>query len=176
MTLATEQPTLLFTTPHHALGYWGPVLVCIWRKETTPLGVTHLLQAHKEVAWMNLGGMGLFTIIEARAPAPPADVRGALARYMANSGDVIKMSSVAFEGSGFHAAMIRSVVTGLTMLARQPFPHKVFANVEDAARWMAVGLRDTAGVPMEADMLLSRIFALRSLVSAAEVSSSSPAA
>jgi hypothetical protein len=35
------------------------------------------------------------------------------------------------EGNSIRAALVRGVVTGLTMLARQPFPHRV-CSFEDA--------------------------------------------
>jgi hypothetical protein len=34
------------------------------------------------------------------------------------------------------AASIRSVVVGLTLLARQAFPHRVFKSVADATAWI----------------------------------------
>ena len=45
-------------------------------------------------------------------------------------------SGVAFEGSGFMAASVRSVVVGLTLLAKQTYPHRVFPNVKEASFWI----------------------------------------
>ena len=59
---------------------------------------------------------------------PPAASRNELAATLRGA-SFIKASAVAFEGQGFRAAAVRGVVTGLTALARQPFPHKVFAHV-----------------------------------------------
>ena len=46
------------------------------------------------------------------------------------------LSAVVHEGTGFRAAAVRSVVTGLAMMANLPYPHKVFATVDDAGRWL----------------------------------------
>jgi len=52
---------------------------------------------------------------------------------MRDASDIIKASGVVFEGSGFRAAAVRSVVISLTMLAGQKYPHKVFANLIETA-------------------------------------------
>ena len=64
------------------------------------------------------------------------DVRLALADYLSGCRGKMVLSAVVHEGSGFRAAAVRSVVTGLAMMANLPYPHKVFANVDDAARWL----------------------------------------
>jgi hypothetical protein len=61
--------------------------------------------------------------------------REALARMLAGGND-IACSAVAFEGSGFRAAFVRGVVTGLTILARHPFPNRIFAGVPEASSWL----------------------------------------
>ena len=47
------------------------------------------------------------------------------------------VSAVIFEGSGFKSAAVRGVVTGMTMLAQQRYPHRVFATIEEASGWYA---------------------------------------
>ena len=56
---------------------------------------------------------------------------------------------------------MRGVVTSLTLLARQPFPHKVFATVEEAARWYEAELGKTTITPFDRNALVSSLGDLR---------------
>lgn len=146
-------PYLVHCSENHAIGYCGPMILVAWRRLTTSAGVVHLRDVHQRVAPLHPGGVGLLTIIEANAPAPDATVREELARYMADSAAVLKSSCVVFEGTGFRAAMVRSVVAGLTMLARQPFPHRVFATVDEGIAWWCGSLALTAHLELDPVLL-----------------------
>ena len=45
-------------------------------------------------------------------------------------------STVVIEGDGFWVAAARALVAGLTFITKQPFPHKSFGSVAEAATWM----------------------------------------
>jgi hypothetical protein len=126
-------PKTIANDTNHILGVWKSIVIVVWRNETTVSAIVELgncLQDHS-----NLLGkpIGLFMVAERRAPLPTADSRKA-------SADVLQVarlafSALTFEGTGFRAAAVRGVVTGISMLAKQAFPHKAFATVEDAAAW-----------------------------------------
>ena len=130
------QTVLLAQEADFALGSWGDLFFILWKKNTTLEGAkavrTHLL----EFTRARPAGVGLLTIVEANAPVPAADVRKALAAVLADFSRSIKASAVIFEGQGFSAAAVRSVVTGLTLIARQSYPHKVFGSLAEASAWM----------------------------------------
>jgi hypothetical protein len=133
---------------NHCIATWRGFVIIIWRRETTAQGVADLRQALQRLGPTSTG-VGLLTIIEPNAPPPTSEVRDGLAAVLGEFGKLIKFSAVAFEGSGFRAAMVRGVVTGLTMLARMPYPHKVFAGVNEATQWLIpslqrIGWRDSA--------------------------------
>lgn len=99
-------------------------------------------------------GIGVLTIIEPDAKPPGADARSALSTMFKTVADGVAISAVVFEGSGFGASLVRSVATGLTLVARQPFPHRVFSGVESAAEWVSEGLPATeAGKATAADII-----------------------
>ena len=51
-------------------------------------------------------------------------------------------AATVIEGSGFRAAAVRTAVASLFLLARPPFPHKVFGDLAEGAGWViATGLR-----------------------------------
>ena|SRR5258706_8711818 len=128
--------------PDYCMASWHRFYIDIWRVNTTIEGVRVLKAGFAKFAAEHPGGVGLLTIVEPRAPLPPSDARDALAAYLAEAAASIKYSAVVFEGDGFRAAAVRGVVTGLTLLARPPYPHKVFANVQQAVGWFSANFMD----------------------------------
>ena len=131
---------LKVVTADYCMGTRNGVLILIWRQETTIDGVEAVRREIELLGRAHPKGIGLLTIVEQAAPMPSSQARNGLARTLADFGKVINHSAVVFEGGGFRAAAIRGVVTGLTLLARPPFPHKVFATLEDGASSLAGGL------------------------------------
>jgi hypothetical protein len=131
-----SQSVLLAHDADFAVGYWGDTFFILWKKNTT-MEATQQLRGHLlEFTRSRPAGVGLLTIVEANAPVPGAEVRKALAAVLADFSRDIKASAVVFEGQGFSAAAVRSVVTGLTLIARQAYPHKVFGSLGEAGAWM----------------------------------------
>lgn len=137
------------------------VFVVIFHHDTTVGGATTLRNRYATFAAQHAAGAGLLTIVEPGAPMPNSEAREALAKFMTENSDSILVSGVAYEGSGFRAAAVRSVVTGLTMLARQPFPHKVFATIDDASEWMITKMRGGGLVASEVRELIEAVSAAR---------------
>lgn len=123
--------------PDYCMASWHRFYVDIWRANTTVEGVRELKTGFTAFAAEHPTGVGLLTIVESRAPLPSADARAALAAFLAGAASAIKYSAVVHEGTGFTSAAVRGVVTGLTLLARPPYPHKVFATVPQASQWFA---------------------------------------
>jgi hypothetical protein len=119
-----------------AVGGGSKLLVIIWREKTTLSGI----RICRDYVQKTCAGQGrefaLIAIVEARANLPGGEERAALARLLHDSSRWIQVSALAFERGGFVAATIRSVVTGITVLARQQYPHRVFENVQEAARFI----------------------------------------
>lgn len=150
------------SSPDQSLATWQDAFILIWHHNTTVAGVMALERAVEEFAETRPNGIGLVTIVEESAPMPPGDAREALAKFLERASHCIKVSAVAFEGTGFRAAAVRSVVAGLTMVARQSYPHKVFATVEEGMAWMAPQMPS----PTSAQQLSEVIAELRRTLSA----------
>jgi hypothetical protein len=108
----------------------------IWHRNTTLAGVRHLEQAIHEACDPTHAQVPILLVVEPSAPPPPPDVRKAIADLMRTTAPHVLMTALVFEGTGFAAAMVRGIVTGLTLLARHPFPYKVFSNHTAAFNWM----------------------------------------
>jgi hypothetical protein len=114
---------------------WKNVVLLVWRRETSVDGVRAAQKVFGALADVCASGVFLATIVEENAPAPSADARKELARFLTSCSGRMILSAVVHEGAGFRAAMVRSVVTGLALVAKLPYPHKVFATVTEADVW-----------------------------------------
>lgn len=128
--------TVYEVTGDHAVASFHDVFVIVWRHRTTHEGVRACHRGFAKFSAAHPRSAGLVTVVEVGAPLPPPDVRQAIANLLASFAPIVKASALVHEGEGFRAAAVRGVVTGLTMLATVPYPHRVFATVEDGARWM----------------------------------------
>jgi hypothetical protein len=119
-----------------AVGGADGVLVFVWRNQTTLEG-TAICREYVERTCANHGReFCVLNIVEARATLPDAKPRQAIAEMLRRGEDWIQASALIFEATGFFAATIRSVVTGITLVAKQNFPHRVFDRVDAAARFI----------------------------------------
>jgi hypothetical protein len=69
---------------------------------------------------------------------------------------------VTHDGTGFKAASVRAIVSGVNALARPTFAHSVQSSVPDAARWAAaqnraIGAADDAAAIERALQSLRRL-------------------
>ncbi len=148
-----EQPS--HTVVYHSdrdliVGSAENLLLVVWRNATTRVGVTicrkHLLE--------KCSGRGrefaLMTILEPCAQRPDPVARDALTTLMHEGSIWIQVSALVFEGSGFIAATVRGIVTGISLIARQSFPHRVFDSVGDASRFIECTQSPTNQTPFAA--------------------------
>jgi cytochrome c556 len=126
-------------TRDHVVFTWRNVTCAVFKRETTLGGVRTIQRVYDDLAGKFPEGVLMVTIVEEGAPMPVVEVRDALAKFLASGAGRSKMSAVIHEGIGFRAAAVRAVVTGLAMVAKLPYPHKVFATPTDAARWFSLG-------------------------------------
>lgn len=129
---------------NHVLASWQQIFAVVWRQDTTLAGARALHRECGQFATTHPRGMGLLTIVSAKAPMPASPVRQAVADFLAQGSTSIKCSAVLMEGTGFRAAAVRSVVTGLTMLAKQAYPHRV-CSLPDAVTMFAQTLPVASG-------------------------------
>ena len=136
-----EPAKIIELTDDHIVATWQNVVILVWKRETTTAALDALRKAHDQVAAKHEGAVFLLTIVEERAPMPPSATRDALAGFLKMLERSVELSAVVHEGAGFRAAAVRSVVTGVSLVARLPYPHKVFATVAEAAAWFGPNSR-----------------------------------
>lgn len=119
--------------------------VLIWKEPPVPEGVDAckrlfaLLRARRPKE-----RFGYFTIVESRAGSNmPAPVRDALSAMLRDFQHSIAGAAIVFEGTGFRAAIVRSVVAAINLASRLDFTASVEANVQAGATFLADKQRAT---------------------------------
>ncbi|MET0343549.1 MAG: hypothetical protein ABW252_21235 [Polyangiales bacterium] len=134
--VASRAAVLHEVTDDHVIMSWDRCLGLVWKRETTVAGMDSYTAVYRELSLRFPTGIYLLTVVEQHAPMPSTEAREAVAVFMRQGAGRIRMSAVVHEGAGFRAAAVRSVVTGFAMLAKVPYPHRVFATVDQAAKWL----------------------------------------
>lgn len=157
---------LYHTCKDYAVGGGSNLVVVVWRKHTTLDGV----RVCREYVGQRCANRGrefaLIAIVEAKASLPDAASRHAIAELLRNGEKCFQVSGLVFEGTGFFAATIRSVVTGITLMAKQQYPHRVFDSVATAARFMELEQHKNNAEPFSASGIGQIVADLRRQVAA----------
>lgn len=119
-----------------ALGEIGPLCVAVWRSRVTHDSFNRQSAALRSVVQLHPGVAGFLCIVEPGANPPDEELRRASAHMIAVHGDRLALAAAVIEGSGFRAAVARSVLTTIAMVV-PGLRTKVsfFSSVPDAAHW-----------------------------------------
>ena len=74
-------------------------------------------------------------VVSPDAEPPDQEVRDASAKMMIAHGRELAGCACVIEGSGFRAAITRTVLTGILLMVRTPSPFAFLESVEAACRW-----------------------------------------
>ena len=129
--------TIHASTERYVLATWQDLVLAVWCGDTTMAGVREGQRVFDDHAAKTPNGVLLLTVVEEQAPMPDGDARAGLGRLLKSGAGRTRRSAVVYEGAGFRAATVRSVVTGITALSKPPFPHRVFALVDQAAAFLS---------------------------------------
>lgn len=120
----------------HAVATGDSSMLCLWRGQTTHQAVIELHSISASLAKRTPNKVGHLTVVEQGAAMPSSVVRDELAKVLRGVATSVACSALVFEGGGFLAATVRAITTTLNQVARQPYPHRVFATVDEATAWM----------------------------------------
>lgn len=153
--------TTLRKAPDCAFGVVDDLFICLWRESQPTLESAEkcgeLVKQHQQT---RQGPIGLVTIVPENSPTPDGAVRKRIADVLSASTNV-KGSAVCFEGTGLRATIVRTIVTGITLMARLSFPHQVFASALAGTAFVVACLRDARVESRDARELAGEIEAWR---------------
>ncbi|MEM7157031.1 MAG: hypothetical protein AAF799_29535 [Myxococcota bacterium] len=136
---------MLSATPDRAFATWRSVLFVAWRKETSVEAVEEVGRHARELGRAFPDGILLLINVEDSAPPPSSKARGAMASMLKAATDV-RAAAIVHQGQGFGASMVRMVVQSLNMIAKYPYPSRVFGTNRAGAGWLVEQV-DAAGIP-----------------------------
>jgi hypothetical protein len=84
---------------------------------------------------------------------PPSEVRNALLDMMARYGPHTACLAIVLEGSGFWASAMRSVITGMRMLAPRAFSMRIHEDVDAVCEWLPLEHHRRTGVNLDREEL-----------------------
>jgi hypothetical protein len=137
----------------HCTALWRDVLITIWHQSVElhaihrlHEGVEELLRRHSAIALLGVSRPHVTMV-------PGTAERRLLADLLRDHGTQLRCIGSVILGDGFVSAAKRTVLSTISMVARQPCPLRMFADLSTAAGWMAPRL----GPPQEPRDLLRAV-------------------
>jgi len=143
-----------------AMAQLGPVCVALWRVAVTPVTAAKQKECLDLVVNRHPGKASFLCIVEPGTQPPDDELRKASSTMINSHGANLKCVACVIEGTGFKAAITRSVLSGIVLLIRNPVPLKMFGTVPAGTEWMR------EYVPMvPTNVIVEEVDRLRSLLS-----------
>ncbi len=133
----------------------GAICVVIWRKDVVEHRFREQATGLAQVVRNHRGGDAAFLCIIESTCRPPDDQlrRASIDMVAAHDGDLSCVACVV-EGSGFRAAVGRSVLSGMSLIfSGRKAPVSVFASVPSAVDWMSERCRVSPALPATVERL-----------------------
>jgi hypothetical protein len=118
------------------LASFGEVFVAVWSTKPTP-ELFELQRASLVAAVEKAPGRTFFVcVVSPNADPPEQAERDASTRMITALGDRLLGTACVIEGTGFRAAITRTVLTGMVLFVRTPSPVLFFEQMDDAVEWI----------------------------------------
>lgn len=117
---------------------WCNTVVLVWRGTTNMERARRAMAVLRDAATEHAStGIASLVVVEPRAATPDSDTRPVFAAGMRECGSRLHGVAYVVAAKGFRGAAVRAAISGLSLLAREPYPTKVFTSTGDAAAWLA---------------------------------------
>jgi hypothetical protein len=163
-----DPPRLVEHHTDFALGEWGDLFIPIWLRRTHLFAAQRAIAESARMIRQHPGGIAMLTVVGPDAGPPDRAATALLAAHMTSIAAHVVYSAVVFEGVGFRAAFVRAVTTGLSLLAKHPYPHRV-CDLALAARDISVALNEVSKTPITSAQIQSVVQQLRQQADTARV-------
>jgi hypothetical protein len=120
----------------HLVAIHRNVYITAWWGETTAARLRRVGEIGDELARQWPRGFVTLALIRAANAYLPANARAEAEKLSKSPSPNLKAIAQVIYGTGFKAAAIRSLATGMVLLARSKRPTKVFGTLESASTWL----------------------------------------
>jgi len=135
--MSEVQPKILLHESDWCCATWEDVFFLVWRGPATVPRAKRVAEFFGAFSNARPGGVGLMTVVNPEAPPPVGEAREIFAQTMRAASTKVRVSSYYIPIEGFKGAAIRGALTGLNLLARNPFSTRAFLTIPEAANWFA---------------------------------------
>jgi len=132
-----EQIAYQAVEEHYVLASWRAVGIAVWIDEAPVEAIQEAQRMLARLSSEHPDGIAFFQVIGEENESIDAPARNALKELLRAGREFIREAPVVYEGSGFRAAAVRAIVTGLLSQRSYGFTHRVYSSIEDGA--LAVG-------------------------------------
>jgi hypothetical protein len=132
--LSTRNMTTV-PTPNTTI-LWKDILVLIDDGRSTADDYARFTALARRLRAKYAYGIGVLTVVPVNAKPPSDKARQAINEALLQSEAALRCVCWLVEGDGFHAAMVRAVLTGIRVFGKRAYPTQVVTSLEQALGWM----------------------------------------
>lgn len=136
-------------------------MIVAWSEQADLAAVQHLC-AISDILLARYASVSAVHVAASDIGLPSSEVRSALLEMMARYGPHTACLAVVLEGSGFWASAMRSVITGMRMLAPRAFAMRIHDDIADACAWLPFEHEKRTGVALDPEGLRQAVLRARS--------------
>jgi hypothetical protein len=122
---------------HYLIATWRNVCIAVWIDETPAGAVRDVQQLIGRMGSEWPEGIAFLQVIGEDNQTIDGPARAALKSLLLAGRGALREAPVVYEGTGFRAAAIRAIVTGLLSQRSFGFPNRVYSTVDEAALTVA---------------------------------------
>jgi hypothetical protein len=119
------------------LGAWSNLAITDLRGAIRREHVGDIARCYRAVQKQYPKGLAVLTLIPGGTPMGDASIRSESSKMLEDFAGVLQHISIVLEGTGIWSATMRTVLRGMTIVARTPYTVKVHDELESAARSLA---------------------------------------
>lgn len=135
--LAASDVRILGRGSDHVVALWRQVYIVDFHDTPSKEALDAAVLGKGEAHAANPGGVVVLNLLPGDRPLPSAEVRDYAERKQSEDLAGVLAHATVVTGEGFRAGALRSMLAGLYLVSRSPFPRKVFSDVGEAAAWQA---------------------------------------
>jgi hypothetical protein len=120
-------------------------VIMIWRVAPTVRALGDLRDIILELLGQFPRGVGILGIAEPGMPMLSAAERKFASDLLTTWGSQLRAIATVIEGHGFWAGATQSVMTAISLIARQPCPMRIFNTIDEALVWYTPHVADQGG-------------------------------
>ncbi|HEY6556725.1 MAG TPA: hypothetical protein VI072_05610 [Polyangiaceae bacterium] len=137
--------------PFRCLG-WNNVMIVSWHESINLAAIKHLSKISDDLLAI-YPSVSAIHLAASDIGLPSSEVRPALREMMARYAPHTACLAVVLEGSGFWASTVRSLITGMRMVAPRAFAMRMHENIAEVCEWLPREHQRRTGVSLDPEGL-----------------------